>query len=399
MRKLKLTFTIITILTMTFAAALTVFAKALDMNDYHNWTFSAPGETVKLEGCESVEDEAKDWEYVKGTEHFYDASITVMDYFVDSNGDGTTTYEIIAHLDNSKHDTKKYNTWLSADGVIDLEKLDDVRNNPNNKVEYTKEKSKPDSKGIVEYHIIVTAPDDMNLCFYYNAGLEEKHKEVKLIGNLYNGLSNAINHDAALLLKLNPEDENPSTASGKKDESKSESSKKMPEISLRVFNITDKADISILEFDRNKKGIVKGSEKYFESSFQVTELTKVENDDGSVDFDITAKVSMKNHDKNLMKSFKAGLLRDSKLEEIKNTKDTYVRMKKVSDGDDAVLNFTVHLSKDVKDDVNFYFTTDVPKDFEYEYDLFELPTYLVRAVVEKDIYRLNLAKQKDYKSK
>ena len=110
MRKLRLIFTLIATLTLIFASTICVFAKTTDKSDYHNWKFSLPGETVELEGCESVEDEAKDWEYVKGTEHFYDASITVMDYFVDSNGDGTTTYEIIAHLDNSKHDTKKYNT-------------------------------------------------------------------------------------------------------------------------------------------------------------------------------------------------------------------------------------------------------------------------------------------------
>ena len=394
MRKLRLIFTSIATLTLIFASTICVFAKTTDKSDYNNWKFSLPGETVELEGCESVEDEAKDWEYVKGTEHFYDASITVMDYFVDSNGDGTTTYEIIAHLDNSKHDTKKYNTWYSADGVIDFDTLDDVRNNPDNKVEYTKEKSKPDSKGIIEYHIIITAPDDMNLCFYFNAGLIEEHKEVKLIGKLYNGLSNAINHDAALLMKLNPSD-----GSSEKTDAPKSGSKKTPEISLRVYNITDKAEINILEFDRNKKGIVKGSEKYFKSTFQITELTKVENSDGSVDYDITAKVSMKNHNKDLMTSFKVGLMKDSKLEEIKNTKDNYVRMKKISDGDDTVLNFTVHLSKDVKDDCNFYFTTDVPKDFDYEYELFDFPTYLVRAIAEKDLYRLNLAKQSNYKAK
>ena len=234
----------------------------------------------------------------------------------------------------------------------------------------------------------------MNLCFYFNAGLIEEHKEVKLIGKLYNGLSNAINHDAALLMKLNPSD-----GSSEKTDAPKSGSKKTPEISLRVYNITDKAEINILEFDRNKKGIIKGSEKYFKSTFQITELTKVENSDGSVDYNITAKVSMKNHNKDLMTSFKVGLMKDSKLEEIKNTKDNYVRMKKISDGDDTVLNFTVHLSKDVKDDCNFYFTTDVPKDFDYEYELFDFPTYLVRAIAEKDLYRLNLAKQSNYKAK
>ena len=234
MKKIKTLFTLILTLSMLLASSTLVFAKTdtsaskapANTNNKiedvtKSWNWYKPGETKTINVCESVEDEKNDWAYVEGTESFYDADFIMTEYFVDPEGDDKTVYEIFATLDNSKHNTKKFNTWITADGIIDLETMSDVRNDESYDIDYVKEKDKSGTK--INYHWVITAPNDLKLAFFFNGGVEEEHKEVKLIGNLYNGLSKGINEDTCVVMKLNPDDEK--YPSDKKVEEKKDSKK------------------------------------------------------------------------------------------------------------------------------------------------------------------------------
>lgn len=407
MKRIKLLITFTLMITMLFGMNVSVFAKDAPKKEttkkettvkeknediYSKWNWYKPGDTKTIQMCECTEDEKKDWEYVKGTEHFYDADFVITNYYVDPEGKDKTTYEIFATLDNSKHNSKKYNTWANADGVIDLEKMADVRDDKNCKVDFVKEKDKEGS--MVYYHYVITAPNDMKLAFYYNGGMYEEHKEVKLIGKLYNGLSNGINEDKCVVMRLNPDDENYDEKAGKKSDG----------FTIRDYKFGDKEKINLLglKYD-SKHSVVKGSEEFFESSFEVTSAKKTENKDGSFDYEVIGLLSTKNFDEKKFDGMDlmSGLLKTTKLEivdpeskEIKNE----IKYEKLTDG--IKVTFKVNVPKEQKDNVAIFIVSSVPQNYKPSNQIGDLPNALCRGLLEDDIFFLKLTSDfKDYQKK
>lgn len=388
MRKIKTLLTLILSLTMIFGCATAVFAA--DKNDVtKDWNFYTPGEVKTITMCECDEDEDNNWAYIKGTEHFYEADFKITELFVDPEGKDKTTYEFFAELDNSNRNFK-LNSWINADGVIDLKTIADVRDNKNNKVDYVKEKDQSKDKKTIYYHFVVTAPNDMDLVFYYNGGLMEEHKEVKLIGNLYNGLSKGITDDSCILMKLSPDmDKYPSE---KKAEVKKDSNSSKKSLSVTRDKYGEDNKISMLEYKKDSKSKkVDGTENFFDANARVTSYKAKTNSDGSVDYNIVLNLDTSNHNPSCKGfGFYYGIMYTNPLSVIDSSSKTALGMGKKTEGDNFIFTYKAHVAKEDVGNVAIYLTTELPDDYGDVDQIAKLPKELSRAFWDGDIFYLVL---------